>query len=136
MALKGIDLANPPDLVRLAVPRSRESRVVIAGSRKAHGPEDPPRRREVGISDSDLVEPRLERLPEREGTPVELNTADGERDARSPNIAKLRLGLGQNTRSLRVRYGRMIESMRALLLPSPRAHRRSQESLRNRMRGA
>jgi hypothetical protein len=39
MTLKGIDLANPPDLVRLAVPRSRESRVVIAGSRKAHGPE-------------------------------------------------------------------------------------------------
>jgi len=28
MLLKGIDLANPPDLVGLAIPRSHESRVV------------------------------------------------------------------------------------------------------------
>jgi len=40
MRLKGIDLANPPDLVRLAG-RSALARIpgVHAGSRKAHGPE-------------------------------------------------------------------------------------------------
>ena len=84
MPLKGIDLANPPDLVRLAVPRSRESRVVTLAFVRPRGRRSSSQTRGwgVGTSDLDLVEPRLGRLPEREGTRVELNEGDRKHDAR------------------------------------------------------